>query len=97
MSVFWTVWYSKRSIQTLKAYPYCQATVVVSDTMGEPVCVIVCVWIALRVVVVAVLILQVSLILANPLVVLLVVGAAHHKTLLIVCCLKDKSDRTSHF
>ena len=83
------------SSKILKAYPYCQATVVVSNTMSEPVCVVMCVRIVLRVVVVAVLILQVSLILAHPLVVLLVVGAAHHIASLIVCCLKDKSEPTS--
>ena len=53
-----------------------------------------CVRIVLRVVVVAILILQVALVLANPLVVILVVGAAHHKPLLIVY-LKEKSQRTS--
>ena len=58
--------------------------------MGEPIRVVMCVRIALRVVV-AILILQVALVLANPLVVILVVGAAHYKHLLIVCCLKDKS------
>merc|ERR1719341_1272621 len=66
--------------------PYCKPTIVLSNVMGQPICVVLCVRIVLRVVVVAILILQVALILATPLVVILVVGAAHHKPLLIVCC-----------
>ena len=90
---FWAV--VEGILTGIPTYPYSKATEVFSNVMGEPIRVVMCVRIVFRVVVVAILILQVALILANPLMVILVVGAAHHKPLLIVCCLKDKSQRGS--